>query len=51
MATSLMNDSAYAYDINTNLIAMAEVVFIDKDMREIISSMLIDDNDIEQLLK
>jgi phosphate:Na+ symporter len=27
MATSLMNDSAYAYDISKNLIAMVEVVF------------------------
>ena len=28
IATSLMNDSAYAYDISQNLIAMAEVLFI-----------------------
>ena len=29
MATSLMNDSAYAYDISKNLIDMAEVTFTD----------------------
>lgn len=29
MATSLMNDSDYAYTISQNLIAMAEVLFID----------------------
>ncbi len=29
MATSLMNDSAYAYDISKNLIAMAEILFLD----------------------
>jgi phosphate:Na+ symporter len=29
MATSLMNDSAYAYDISKNLIAMAEITFGD----------------------
>lgn len=30
MATSLMNDSAYAYDISNNLITMAEIIFADK---------------------
>ncbi|MFT5660738.1 MAG: phosphate:Na+ symporter [Sulfurimonas sp.] len=51
MATSLMNDSAYAYDISKNLLAMAEVIFVDKDMLDINNSMLIDDDEIEQLLK
>ena len=34
MATSLMNDSAYAYDIRRNLISMAEITFstIDEEM-------------------
>jgi phosphate:Na+ symporter len=31
MATSLMNDSTYAYDISKNLIAMAEVIFSDRN--------------------
>jgi len=31
MATSLMNDSAYAYDISKNLIEMAEVIFTDRN--------------------
>ena len=30
IATSLMNDSTYAYDISQNLIAMAEVLFMNK---------------------
>lgn len=31
MATSLMNDSNYAYNISKNLITMAEIIFIDRD--------------------
>lgn len=31
MATSLMNDSAYAYDISKNLIAMAEIIFANRN--------------------
>ena len=33
IATSLMNDSAYAYDISQNLIAVAEVLFINRQMK------------------
>ena len=46
MATSLMNDSNYAYAISKNLIAMAEVIFIDS-----INNILISDEDIESILK
>ena len=48
MATSLMNDSTYAYDISKDILAMAEVIFVNS---KILSSMLVDDNDIEQILK
>ncbi len=46
MATSLMNDSAYAYDISKNLIAMAEVIFIDQ-----YGDMVMDDDDIKLILQ
>ena len=48
MATSLMNDSAYAYDIHSNLIAMAEIIFVDNysDLKD----MLMDNEDIDLML-
>ncbi len=53
MATSLMNDSAYAYAISKNLIAMAEVIFTDSsiDSNSITEEMSITDEDIESILK
>jgi phosphate:Na+ symporter len=53
MATSLMNDSAYAYNISKNFIAMAEVIFIDasSDMKDIAEEMMINDEDIDLILK
>lgn len=45
MATSLMNDSSYAYAISKNLIAMAEVIYIDN-----INDILISDEDISAIL-
>ncbi|MEA1914046.1 MAG: Na/Pi symporter [Campylobacterota bacterium] len=52
MATSLMNDSAYAHDISKNLIEMAEVLFTDKSEQtsSIDDEMLIDKEDIDNLL-
>jgi phosphate:Na+ symporter len=52
MATSLMNDSAYAYNISKNFIAMAEVIFIarDGDMKNIDEEMLISDEDVDLIL-
>jgi len=47
MATSLMNDSTYAYDIGKNLIEMAEVVFVGND---IVHDILVDDEDINTFL-
>jgi len=53
MATSLMNDSAYAYNIGKNFIAMAEVIFIDtfSDMKDIAEELIISDEDIDLILK
>lgn len=48
MATSLMNDSTYAYDISKSLIDMAEILFVDA---AIASNILVDDDDIDDLLK
>ncbi len=53
MATSLMNDSAYAYNISKNFIAMAEVIFIDAggDIKNIGEEMMISDEDVDLILK
>jgi phosphate:Na+ symporter len=52
MATSLMNDSAYAYNISKHLISMAEGIFIniDSDIKNIDADMVISDEDIGQIL-
>ena len=44
MATSLMNDSAYTYGISKNLIAMAEVLFLN------IEGITINEDEVEQFL-
>ena len=53
MATSLMNDSAYAYNISKNFIAMAEVIFIDasSDIKNIGEDMVINDEDVDLILQ
>ena len=53
MATSLMNDSTYAYDISKNFIAMAEVIFIDSsgDIKNIGEDMVISDEDVDLILE
>lgn len=53
MATSLMNDSAYAYDISKNLIAMAEVTFADRnsDLESLNEEMAMNAEDIELILE
>ena len=50
MATSLMNDSAYAYDVAKNLVQMGEVLFsiYDPDQREIEQELSLDKDEIEQ---
>ena len=53
MATSLMNDSTYAYNISKNLIAMAEVLFIDRSghLKNLNEEMHMNDEDIELILE
>ena len=53
MATSLMNDSSYAYEISKHLIAMAEIIFIDSssDIKNLGEDMMISDEDINTILQ
>jgi phosphate:Na+ symporter len=48
MATSLMNDSMYAYHISQNLIKMAEILFV--DMAKIDKEMLMNEKEIETFI-
>ncbi len=49
MATSLMNDNAYAYDISQNLITMTEIIF-HNDNQSLPEEMKLNDDDIKQIL-
>ncbi len=53
MATSLMNDSAYAYDISKNLIAMAEITFANRNnnIESLNEEMAMNDDDIKVILE
>ena len=53
MATSLMNDSDYAHSISKNLIAMAEVLFIDisSDLKKLHEDMAINEEEVDLLIK
>lgn len=50
MATSLMNDSAYAYDVAKNLVQMGEVLFSshDPEQRDIDHELALSDEETEQ---
>jgi len=52
MATSLMNDTSYAYDITKNLLQMGEVLFAtgDFDMKIAERSLALDDDEMQQIL-
>lgn len=52
MATSLMNDSSYAFDVSDKLIKMGEILFAegDLDMREAERSLALDDNEMKEIL-
>ena len=52
MATSLMNDTSYAYDIMKNLLQMGEVLFAtgDLDMKAVERSLALDDNEMQEIL-
>jgi len=53
MATSLMNDSAYAYEISKHFIAMAEIIFIDvsSDIKNLGEDMIISDEEVDTILE
>ena len=53
MATSLMNDSVYAYNIRSKLCNMAEILFVDKssDLKTLQDDIHITQSDIEEILE
>lgn len=53
IATSLMNDSTYVYEISQNLIAMAEVLFLNAfvDENDMSKMLIIDDDDMDEFLE
>ncbi|MCU7842376.1 MAG: Na/Pi symporter [Candidatus Thiodiazotropha sp. (ex Monitilora ramsayi)] len=53
MATSLMNDSAYAYDVADNLINMARILFapLERELREVESELVLNEDELEALLE
>jgi len=52
MATSLMNDAAYAYDVSKNLVQMGEVLFATgtQIMKDAERSMALDEDDMEEVI-
>ncbi|MCU7917799.1 MAG: Na/Pi symporter [Candidatus Thiodiazotropha sp. (ex Epidulcina cf. delphinae)] len=52
MATSIMNDSAYAFDISKNLIDMAEILYAARalDLREAERDIALDDDELEEII-
>jgi len=53
MATSLMNDSSYTYDISKNLISFAEIIFIasTSELKKLDNDILINENEVEEFIK
>ena len=53
MATSLMNDSAYAHEISKHLISMTEVLFIKSsdEMDTLNEEMFMSDEEISTIIK
>ena len=53
MATSLMNDSVYAYNISNKLCNMAEILFIDKnsDLKKVQDAVQITQSEVEKILE
>jgi len=53
MATSLMNDSAYAYDVAKNLVQMGEVLLASGDLefKEVERSITLDEDEVEEVMK
>lgn len=53
MATSLMNDAAYAYDVTKNLVQMGEVLFATgmQSMKDVERMIALDDKEIAEVLE
>jgi len=53
MATSLMNDSAYVYDVTKNLVQMAEALFATGDLtrKKAERSIMLNDDDVDEIMK
>lgn len=53
MATSLMNDSTYAYNISQNLISMAEVIFIERssNIKSLNEDKIISESEVDTILE
>jgi len=53
MATSLMNDSVYAYNISNKLCNMAEILFVDKssDLHKVKDELQITQSEVEEILE
>ena len=52
MATSLMNDSSYAYEISKHLVAMTEVIFMKSldEMDDLSEDMFMNDEDVSTII-
>ncbi len=52
MATSLMNDSVYAYNIRNNLVNMAEILFVERssDLENVKDEMYITQGEVDEIL-
>ncbi|MEW8505337.1 MAG: Na/Pi symporter [Candidatus Thiodiazotropha sp.] len=53
MATSIMNDSAYTFDISKNLIDMAEILFAARalDLREAEKEIALNEEELEEIIE
>jgi len=53
MATSLMNDASYAYNLTDKLLQMGEILFVegDLDMREAERSLVLDKDEMREILE
>ena len=53
MATSLMNDSAYVYDVTKNLIQMGEALFAtgDQIMKEVERTITLDRDEVDEIMQ
>jgi len=53
MATSLMNDASYTYDVARDLVQMSEVIFLkgDADHKDVVRSVLLDEHEVSEIVE